>query len=206
MFKLIVGLGNPGEKFLDTRHNLGFEVIDALARKLENSVEGLAFGWQNNEKFKSLILKNNYTLDANHYTLVLAKPLTFMNKSGLAVATLARFFKVQPADIIVIHDDLDLLLGHMKVRMGGSDAGHHGLESIINSLGSEKFVRLKLGIGVEKTLAGEHKQVTFQAETFVMQPFLGGERSKVKAITKRAIKAVEVILTKGVDKAQNQFN
>lgn len=190
--KLIVGLGNPGEKYEGTRHNLGFEVLDEFRRKGE-------FGnWKKEDKFKSEIIKSN--------DLVLVRPLTYMNLSGLAVAKLAKYYKIDPKDIVVIHDELDLLLGHIKIRLGGSDAGHHGLESIIGNLGTDKFIRVRLGIGAEKTLSGEHKKVAFNAEHFVMELFLPRERHNVKHVTKLALKALEVILEKGIDKAQNQFN
>lgn len=189
---LIIGLGNPGDKYIDTRHNLGFEVVDELRRKLELS------SWVLEDKFKAEVIKNS--------EVILARPQTYMNKSGLAVLKLARFYKIKPKDIIVIHDELDLLVGHMKVRIGGSDAGHHGVESIIKELGTEGFIRLRLGIGAEKTLSGEHKRVAFNAEHFVMEPFLPQERHKVKTMIKQAIKAVETILEKGIEKAQNQYN
>lgn len=189
---LIIGLGNPEDKYADTRHNLGFEVIDELRRKLELGK------WVLEDKFKAEVIKNS--------EVILARPQTYMNKSGLAVLKLARFYKIKPKDIIVIHDELDLLVGHMKVRIGGSDAGHHGVESIIKELGTEGFIRLRLGIGAEKTLSGEHKRVAFNAEHFVMEPFLPQERHKVKTMIKQAIKTVETILEKGIEKAQNQYN
>ncbi len=203
---LIVGLGNPGDKYADTRHNLGFDVVDELRRKIASSVQGIGYSWEYKEKFKSEIIQLNYTLNANDYTLILARPQTFMNKSGMAVSKVAAFFKIKPKDIVIVHDELDLLLGHMKIRLGGSDAGHHGLESIIESLGTDKFIRVRLGIGAEKTLSGEHKEVAFNAEHFVMEPFLPQERHNVKHVTKLALKALDVILEKGIEKAQNQFN
>lgn len=199
---LIIGLGNPGDKYVDTRHNLGFEVVNELKRKLESSSENQELSWKTEEKFKAEIIR----LQHNSNSLILAKPQTFMNKSGISVFKIAAFFKIAPENIIIIHDELDLLLGHMKIRLGGSDAGHHGLESIIKSLGTDKFIRVRLGIGAEKTLSGEHKEVAFNAERFVMEPFLPQERHTVKHITKLALKAIDVILEKGIEKAQNQFN
>ncbi len=129
-----------------------------------------------------------------------------MNLSGKAVQLFAQYFKIKPDEILVIHDELDILLGKMKIRKGGSAAGNHGVESIIETLGREDFVRLRLGIGVEKTLAGEHKEVNFKAEEFVISGFEPKEKSKVKSMLKRAVLAVEVLLTDGFEKAQNQFN
>jgi len=129
-----------------------------------------------------------------------------MNLSGLAVAPLAQYFKIPAERIIVVHDELDLPVGHIKVRIGGSDAGHHGVESVIQMLGDEKFIRVRLGIGVWQAISGEHKQAAFKAERFVTEGFETGEKSKVKAMIKRGVKAVEAILELGLDKAQNQYN
>lgn len=190
--KLIAGLGNPGDKFTNTRHNLGFEVIDLLQRKLalpEFSKE---------EKFKSEISKSS--------EIILAKPVTFMNLSGMAISALANYYKIEPNEIVIVHDELDLPLGHIKIRVGGSDAGHHGIESVIQGLGNEKFIRVRLGIGNWHAISGEHKHASFNAEKFVVENFLPNEKSKVKAMVKRAVKAVEAILELGVEKAQNQYN
>jgi PTH1 family peptidyl-tRNA hydrolase len=189
---LIAGLGNPGDKYTGTRHNLGFEVVDELRRKMELPQ------FETDKKFKSEISKNS--------GLILVKPLTFMNMSGMAVAPIAQYFKIAPEEVIVIHDELDLPLGHIKLRMGGSDAGHHGIESVIKLLGSEQFIRVRLGIGNWHAVSGEHKHASFNAEKFVIEKFLPNEKSKVKALMKRAVKAVEVILSQGLDKAQNQYN
>ena len=129
-----------------------------------------------------------------------------MNLSGLSVAALTNFYKIPPQDVLVIHDDLDLLLGKMKIRIGGSAAGHHGVENIIEKIGSSNFIRLRLGIGVEKTIAGERKEVHFNAEQFVIDPFEAKEKSKVKMMLKRSVQAVETLLEKGLEKAQNEYN
>ncbi|MBI2021285.1 aminoacyl-tRNA hydrolase [Candidatus Daviesbacteria bacterium] len=191
--KLLIGLGNPDTRYDNTRHNLGFSVLDELARKL-NLVD-----FTKEDKFKSLIIK---TPD-----LILVKPQTYMNKSGLAVSLLARFFKIKSEDIIVIHDELDLVLGKIKVRLGGGAGGHHGVESIIESLGTDKFIRVRLGIGNRQAFAGEHKRISFNAESFVMEEFMPNEKSKVKSMTKKyAIEAIDLILREGIEVAQNQFN
>ena len=191
--KLVVGLGNPGEKYLNTRHNLGFDVLDEFKRKKELGE------WVLDNKFKAEVIKTQLTI-------ILARPQTFMNQSGLCVATLAKFYKIKPEDIIIIHDELDIVLGHLKIRVGGSDAGHHGIESIITHLGSENFVRVRLGIGNLKSQSGEHKHRAFNAEHFVTEDFLPNEKSKAKALIKKGVKALETILEKGVEKAQNQYN
>lgn len=191
--KLIVGLGNPGDKYKGTRHNLGFELIDDFRRKREGS------DWEVSKKFKAEI--SNIGQD-----LLLLRPQTFMNLSGQSVGPLAKFYKIDPIDIILIHDELDLVLGHIKLRVGGSDAGHHGVESVINGLGTDKFIRLRLGIGTLKSLSGEHKKSSFNAEKFVVEDFLGSEKSKVRAMIKRSIQALDIVLRDGIEKAQNQFN
>ena len=203
---LIVGLGNPGEKFIHTRHNLGFEAVDALARKLEDRVQGTGDSWSKEEKFKSEIIKINYTLNAKPSTLILAKPLTFMNLSGMAVEPIASYYKIPVENIILIHDELDLPLGHIKIRVGGSGAGHQGVESVMERLGNEKFIRVSLGISIWQAISGEHKHAAFQAEKFVVDNFADQEKSKVKAMIKRSVKAVEAIIELGVEKAQNQYN
>jgi len=189
--KLIVGLGNPGEKYSKVRHNLGFDVLDELVRKLN------LVNWEMMGKFKSEIIK---TPD-----IALVKPQTYMNKSGLAVSLIAGYFKVSPENIIVIHDELDLHLGKIKVRIGGAAAGHHGVESIIESLGTQ-FIRVRLGIGNLRTQNSEHKGQSVSAEKFVLEPFLHSEKPQVKHMIKQALKALDLLLEKGLEQAQNQFN
>ena len=179
--KLIVGLGNPEERYVNTRHNLGFDVLDELTRKL-NLVD-----WTFDKKFKAQIIKTP--------ELILAKPQTFVNKSGMAVSAIVNYHKINPEDVVIIHDELDLPLGKIKVRLGGAAAGHHGVESIIESLGTDKFIRIRLGIGNLRT-----------NEKFVLEPFTSGEKPKVKHMIKQALKALETILEKGLDYAQSQFN
>ena len=203
MIKLIVGLGNPGPQYEHTRHNLGFEVVDAFIKKLKNQkVE-----FTSEKKFKSEIAKIEYqNAEGESLSITMMKPLTYMNLSGTAVQLYAQYFKIKPEEILVIHDELDILLGKMKVRLGGSAAGNHGVESIIEKLSNDKFVRLRLGIGVDKTLAGERKEVNFNAEQFVISQFEQKEKSKVKSMIKHALQAIDTILKDGVEKAQNQFN
>lgn len=190
--KLIVGLGNPGDKYTKVRHNLGFMALDALHKKMGGEQ------WSLEEKFKAETLKMG--------DLILVKPTTFMNNSGMAVSALSKYFKINPEGVIIIHDDLDLPLGKIKVRIGGAAAGHHGVESIIKDLGTDQFIRVRLGIGNLRSQSGERKGTTFGAEKYVLEPFMPGERSKVKHMLKQAVTAVETLLDKGIDTAQNQFN
>ncbi len=190
--KLIVGLGNPEERYAKTRHNLGFEILDELVRKL-NLVD-----WVKEDKFKSEIIKTPQ--------LILVKPQTFMNKSGLAVSLIANYFKISAEEIIIVHDELDLPLGKIKVRIGGAAAGHHGVESIIQSLGTDKFIRVRLGIGNLKTKSAEHKNQSMSVEKFVLEDFIHSEKAQVKHMIKQALKALDLLLEKGLEQAQNQFN
>jgi len=190
--KLIVGLGNPGEKYASVRHNLGFMAVEEFRRK------GDWGNWGIEGKFKSEIIKKDQ--------IILARPQTYMNNSGMAVSALVNFYKIAPEDVIVVYDELDLPLGKIKVRLGGAAAGHHGVESIIKELGTDQFIRIRLGIGNIRTQSSEHKGAHVSAEKFVLEPFMHSEKAQVKHMIKRAIKALEIILEKGIEKAQNQFN
>lgn len=189
--KLIVGLGNPGEKYQNTRHNLGFMLLDDYLKK-HNLGE-----FSPDKSFKSQILKTD--------NFIFLKPQTFMNNSGQAVSLVANFFKIKPADIIICYDELDLPLGQIKIRSGGAAAGHHGVESIISLLGTDKFVRLRMGIGNLKTQSEErhHQQLT---PSFVTSDFSSNEKSKVKTMLKQALNCLELVLEKDLLTAQNQFN
>lgn len=192
--KIIVGLGNPEERYAGTRHNLGFEVLDKYVSSIMYQVL-----WEEEKKFKSHIARISPQVLA-------VKPQTYMNRSGMAVELLTTYYKIPATDLIVIHDELDLPLGKIKVRIGGAAAGHHGVESIINSLGTDKFIRVRLGIGNLKTQSGEHKGASISAEKFVLEPFLHSEKSQVKHMIKQSLKALDLLLEKGLEQAQNQFN
>lgn len=194
--KLIVGLGNPGEKYAGVRHNLGFMVVEKLGQAFNNEQ------WTFNRKLKSEIVK----CQISNVNCILAKPQTYMNNSGLAVRQLADYYQPPTADLIVIHDDLDLPLGKIKIRLGGAAAGHHGVESIIAALGTDQFTRVRLGIGNLRTLSGEHKSQSKLTEKFVLESFIHSEKPQVKHMIKQAIKALDLILEKGLEVAQNQFN
>lgn len=194
--KLIMGLGNPGEKYQGTRHNLGFEVVDELATSVQRS----AFSWKMERKLKAGTLQINYPLDASSCTLILAKPQTYMNNSGIAAKLLTTYYKLPTTDLIVIHDDLDLPLGKIKIRQGGAGAGHKGVESIINSLGTDQFIRIRLGIGPDENLD------SINIDHFVLEKFLPSEKAKVKRMVKEAAETLELLLKEGLEKTQNQYN
>lgn len=225
---LIVGLGNPGERYSKVRHNLGFMVVDHFVKKMDDRrwKIGVEDGkWKIEEKFKAEILRMSYCINTTSYVrefanqflskdilpkesenILLAKPQTFMNKSGIAVKLLTTYYKLPTTNLIVIHDELDLPLGKIKVRLGGAAAGHHGVESIIASLGTDKFIRVRLGIGNLRTQSAERKGQTLSAEKFVLEPFLHSEKSQVKHMIKQAIKVLDLLLEKGLEAAQTQFN
>ncbi len=181
--KIVVGLGNPEDKYSGTRHNLGFEVLDELVKKL-NLVD-----WSKENKFKSEVIKTP--------ELILVRPQTYVNRSGMAVRLLADYYKIAPENIIIIHDELDLSLGKIKVRLGGAAAGHHGVESIIALLKTDQFVRVRLGIGSFSHLSPER---------FVLESFARSEKPQVKHMIKQAIKTLDLLLEKGLKTTQNQFN
>lgn len=186
---LIVGLGNPGEKYQNTRHNLGFRVLDELLRKMTPVGKT---DWEENKRFNSLSSKIG--------ELILTKPQTFMNASGYAVSQMSQFYKIKSEDIWVIHDDVDLPLGKIKIRLGGAAAGHHGVESIIEKLGTDKFVRFRLGVG------HPGRGVDGNVERYVLREFDINETSEVKKIVKQTVKAIRIALDKGLERATNQFN
>jgi PTH1 family peptidyl-tRNA hydrolase len=200
--KLIIGLGNPGEKYESTRHNVGFMVIEHLLKDLESVKES---NWSTDKKLKSQINVLSYDTGGSVEKVILAKPDTFMNNSGMAVSLLKEYYKVNSEDMWVIHDELDLPLGSMKIRLGGSAAGHHGIENIIEAIGTDKFWRFRMGIGQSKG----HDEIAkhqFNATEFVLKPFSGSDKSKARAMFKRGSKALQAALEKGIESAQNQFN
>ncbi len=181
--KLVVGLGNPGERYVGTRHNLGFNVLDELVRKLNLG------DWAKEDKFKAELIKTP--------ELILIKPQTYVNNSGLAVKLLTNYYKLSATDLIVVHDELDLSLGKIKVRLGGAAAGHHGVESIIDCLKTDQFIRVRLGIENSSHLSPER---------FVLESFIHTEKPQVKHMIKKAIKILDLLLEKGLEAARNQFN
>lgn len=196
--KLIVGLGNPGPQYRDTRHNIGFMVVEKLEREL---AAGVPPAWQKDEK------KN--VLTAKIGEVLLVKPLTFMNKSGYAVRALMDFYKLTPEDVWVIHDDMDLPLGKIKIREKGSSAGHNGVQSIIEQLKTDAFVRFRLGIGkgVDTTGVSDNKNMHHRSViTFVLSRFRQSEAGSMKHLVKHGTDAVQMAILKGIDKAMNRFN
>jgi peptidyl-tRNA hydrolase, PTH1 family len=185
--KLIVGLGNPGLRYAHTRHNAGFDTVDIIAARQ-------SWSW-NARRGKSVLASG--TLGAEKATL--AKPQTYMNDSGFAVADLVHFYKLPLSDLLVICDDLDLPLGKIRLRPSGSAGGQHGLEDIIRRLGANMFARIKIGIG--RPEHGRDENVDF-----LLSAPRGDERLALDAASERAADAALCWLTNGVLDAMNRFN
>ncbi|HEX7283802.1 MAG TPA: aminoacyl-tRNA hydrolase [Vicinamibacterales bacterium] len=184
--KLIVGLGNPGPEYRDTRHNVGFKVVDELARR--HGVNS----W--NEKFGGLEAR----IRVADVPAILSKPLSFMNLSGSAVQQFSAFYKVESPEILVIVDDVELPLGRLRARGEGGAGGHNGLKSVIGSLGTEKFARLRVGVG--RGNAGSN------LSNFVLGRFTADEQEIITAAVLRAADATEVFIERGIAPAMNMFN
>ena len=189
--KLIIGLGNPDKKYQDTWHNVGFLLVDQISQLSDRSFPE----FKNNKKFKSEITETNQ-IDEK---IILAKPQTFMNNSGQAVKALVNFYKVKPADLWVIHDDIDLPLGKIRISHNSSAAGHKGVQSIIDQLGSQEFIRFRLGIQSEK-------QGKVTTEDYVLQKIDSSGKIIVNETLQKALAAVQLALMEGVSAAMNQFN
>ena len=202
--KLIVGLGNPGEKYEKTRHNLGFMVVEKFLKNYEPVSKTI---WQDEKKFKSDITEIEWQpRHGKEEKVILVKPKTYMNNSGLAISLISQYLNISISDVWIIHDDIDLPLGAMKIRFGGGTAGHHGIQSIMEKLGTDKFWRFRMGLGVEnhKSQITNHKLKNM--DDFVLGKFRGGERGKVRELIKRGAKAIEMGLEVGLESAMNRFN
>jgi len=182
--KLLVGLGNPGPQYRDTRHNVGFWVVDEIARRWGASDE-----WR--ERDDALFVRKVGQA-------ILAKPLTFMNLSGFAVSRLRNFFQVEPADLLVIVDEVALPLGRLRARRRGSAGGHNGLKSIIEQLGTEEFPRLRVGVG-----RGDARR---DLADHVLSRFDPDERETIEAATLEAADAAEMFVAEGIERVMSTFN
>jgi len=182
---LVVGLGNPGREYERTRHNAGWLVVDELARRHDGS-------WRS--KFSGSLAE----VRLGERRLALLKPETYMNESGRSVAAAARYFKVPAESILVVHDDVDLEPGRLQARRGGGLAGHNGLRSLAQDLGTQDFLRLRIGVG--RPGRGDPRPVA----DWVLSPFAPDE--DVEALVARGADAVETIAAEGLDAAQARFN
>jgi len=184
--KLIVGLGNPGRNYTESRHNAGFFVIKALSKNYKIPLKKDSFSLSGKGKVQG-------------ESLILALPLTFMNLSGIAASALIKKYKIDLENLLVVCDDLDLGLGVIKIRPDGSSGGHRGLGSIIDSLGSQEFGRLRIGIG--RPLGGK-----IDAASFVLSPFTKREKGKMKETIGEACDCCRVWAKKGITESMNIFN
>ncbi len=189
---LIVGLGNPGAKYDRTRHNIGFEIVDALAK----SYPGVALS--ENKRFQGLTGE----FRSGTERIVLLKPTTFMNNSGQAVRAVLDWYKLAPESVLVVYDDMDLPTGRLRLRLSGSAGGHNGMKSIIAHLGTKEFPRLRVGIGsTDKAEEGDHAVVSH-----VLGRFAPEDRKIIDAVIPMAVDAIDLSLRKGFERAMNLYN
>ena len=184
---MLVCLGNPGDQYENTRHNVGFMVADQLGERYRLPIQKL--------KFKALT--NVFTISGEK--VLVMKPVTYMNLSGEAVRPAADFYKIPPEHIIVISDDTALDVGKLRIRKGGSAGGHNGLKSIIQHLGTDQFPRLKLGVGGKP-------HPDYNMADWVLGQLQGEDKKVMEQAVKRAADAVECLLAEGIDRAMNKFN
>jgi PTH1 family peptidyl-tRNA hydrolase len=181
----VAGLGNPGREYAATRHNVGWMALDELARRHDGS-------WRS--KFSGQLAE----VRVNGARVALLKPETYMNESGRSIRTAAKFFKTPVAGVLIVHDDVDLEEGRLQARLGGGLAGHNGLRSIAQELGSQDFPRLRIGVG--RPGRGDRRSVA----DFVLSPF--SPETDVDGLVARSADAVEVLLAEGLEAAQQRFN
>jgi peptidyl-tRNA hydrolase, PTH1 family len=184
--KLVVGLGNPGKKYERTRHNLGFLVVDHIARQNQVAIkkklcDALVGEWSNDGE-----------------RILLVKPQSYMNRGGESIKALLDYFRLTAGDLVVIHDDLDLAFGRIRIRPGGGAGGHRGVLSIMESLGESRFYRVRIGIG--------RPPDGVDPVDFVLEPFLSQEVGQLDELVSRASDAVESLLREGGQRAMEQFN
>ena len=183
---LVVGLGNPGRDYEHSRHNAGARAAEALAQRLDSRM--------GRSKFRALVAEGR----TDGVPLRIARPTTFMNDSGQAVAPLARWYKIDPDHLIVLHDELDLPVGQLRLKKGGGTAGHHGLDSIVGSLGTRDFYRVRLGVG-KPGHAGE-------TVNWVLDRLPRADAEALSAAEAEAGDAALAIIHEGLDRAMNRFN
>ena len=183
--KIIAGLGNPGAQYANTPHSVGFETVDALA-----SMAGVS--WEEKRQFKCLMTK----VVIAGTPVLLVKPQTFMNLSGESVAPLVKYNNATAADLLVVQDDIDLAVGRLRIRKGGSCGGHNGVRNIIERLGTSDFARLKIGVGKDKSNVVAH----------VLGKFDPATRKTIDLVVAEAAKAVKTVVASGADRAMNLYN
>jgi PTH1 family peptidyl-tRNA hydrolase len=183
---LIAGLGNPGRKYANNRHNIGFMLMDRLAEHLQVNFSRV--------ESKALVTRSKF----GENRLILIKPQTFMNNSGRAVASLARYYKVPLENLLVAYDDLDLDLGTIRLRPQGGSGGHKGIASVIQELGTQNFSRLRLGIG--------RPPGRMEAADYVLRDFSSSEREIIAVVLELGVEAVLTFINQGIESAMNEYN
>lgn len=183
---MVVGLGNPGDEYAGNRHNVGYLVVEQLA--------GAGARFKSHKRSKAVMWEGR--IDGRRTVLV--KPTTYMNDSGQAVAPLCAFYKVEPEQVVVVHDELDLPFGSIRLKQGGGDNGHNGLKSLRRSLGTGEFFRARVGIG--------RPPGRMEPAAFVLRDFSAAERAEIPELVDRTADAVAALMTQGLDRAQSQFN
>lgn len=183
--KIVVGLGNPGAQYANTPHSVGFEAVDAIAAEIGAT-------WEEKRQFKCLMARGAFA----GMPVMLVKPQTYMNLSGESVAPVVKYHNATPADLLVVQDDIDLPVGRMRVRKNGSCGGHNGIRNIIERLGTQDFIRLKLGVGKDRSDVIAH----------VLGKFDPTARRTMDLVVAEAVKAAAAILKGGPDRAMNLYN
>lgn len=193
-FWLIVGLGNPGSKYEGTRHNMGFMVADVLSERWSISFS--------DHKGLSKLGKGVMNLDGKSAKFFLAKPLTFMNDSGAAVSSISSYYQIETDHIVIIHDDMDLDFGRIKVKSGGSAGGHNGIRSIDRSLGTPQYARVRMGVGHAQRGAHAHDNTV----NWVLGGFAGAQKSELPNFLADGADSVESVIFRGLSATQEHFN
>lgn len=195
---LIIGLGNPGDQYAKTRHNVGFMVVDALLRSITPS----GTTWSRDQKQRALTFQGKI----EDQSVILALPQTYMNNAGQAAGQLAQYYRIPSERIWVVQDDIDVPIGKLKIRVGGGSGGHRGIESISERLDTDQFVRFRIGIGHPRMLIDEHEDPTVKVDDYVLSVFAKNERHVVRQEIKRAVRALRDALANGLDTAMNRYN
>jgi PTH1 family peptidyl-tRNA hydrolase len=197
--KLVAGLGNPGREYAATRHNIGFEVVDALAHKLGWIIAPEEFARTARTSFDALTMNGQATLSTgDSEKVLLLRPMTYMNLSGKSVQAAMAFYQIEPNDIMIVLDDIALPAGKLRIRPGGSHGGHNGLRDIERSLGTPQYPRLRIGV--------DNPPPRVPWKDYVLQRFTPEQREKVDGAIKRATDALLLWIESGINPAMNRFN
>jgi len=187
--KIVVGLGNPGLKYEFTRHNIGFRIVDSLARNIEIEFKKV-------KSYYSLISRGMI----NNHKVMLVKPQTFMNLSGRAVSKVVSYYKIPLQDLLIVYDDLNLELGQVRIRKKGSAGGHKGIESIMQYLNSEEIPRLRIGIGNPSV------NFNFNCMSYVLSNYNNNEKDKIEEVIQLSTEAIKTVIEDGFEKAMRKYN